>query len=265
MTLSWPDIRPPIVLVGLPGSGKSKVAASLQRQFGYQILTLETWHNDDTLEGVVFEWNPEEAPPEVKPGQQVWCVLDARRMIEADSEFSAWLKTVLCRADGLVWSFAEQSELSCQTAWEAWLTQQYQAMDREKVSSVRWFHQQFPAGFAGFPTSSLVKTDHDWQAAIDSWKALGRFDRYRFECGRVRTEHLMMALDNSTRVLGMKISRVEGVLDSFEHHAPVAVEGTPYHLTTHLQLAETETGWLEINGFDLDRAWFEDIVNASQY
>lgn len=251
MTLN--DIQ--IVVTGLPGSGKTGVVQSLLEQFDCHVI------DDEALaEGRngVFYWNetfPIEAPTQ-QVDRQIWCVIDARSTLEKEP---GWVNEALIEklkiADAVVFSFVENSSLQEQSWWNQWLADQVGLLNRETIPVVRWFYQQFPQGFDGFNVESRK------HQTLSRFKALQQYD---FEVGSVVLDHLLMGLDNSRRNLGMKIARVEGVLETFEFDNLIALQGTPYRLDTFAAEDSAEPGWLKISGYDLDRAWLKQLVDASR-
>jgi len=244
-----------IVVTGLPGCGKTGVVNSLVEQFGCQAINHEALteaHNG------VLDWDgffPIAASVQ-QMDRQIWCVIDARSTLEDEPDWVAEaLAEKLKIADAVVFSFVENASLQQQSWWNRWLAEQVEVLSRETIPVVRCFYQQFPQGFDGFNVESKHKT---------SMNGFETPQRYEFEVGSVMLDHLLMGLDNSRRNLGMKIVRTEGVLETFEFDNLIVLQGTPYRLDTFAADEVAEPGWLKISGYDLDREWLKQLIDASR-
>lgn len=243
-----------ILLLGLPGAGKTRVAKSLNSQFDCALITPALF--SDGKNGCL-ELKGSFTPLTIDDRCSVWCVIDIRSNIERDQSWVAdILKQYLSIADGVVFSFAEQADLSQQTQWGSWLKKTAEELGCEPFKTVRWFYQQFPQEFAGFSSRRLsVMT----QFEKFSFEVLS----HEFEVGTVMLDHLLMGLDNSRRNLGMKITRVQANLNTFEFDNKITVEGTPYRLDKFAAEEGAEVGKITVSGLDLDREWLEQIIKAS--
>ena len=90
---------------------------------------------------------------------------------------------------------------------------------------------------------------------------------YEFSVDRICWEHLLFGLDSSKQNLGMKISRVTGVVQTIEYENKVTIEGsaTRWELfaADEKELATALTDKVQIQGLDLDQAWLDEIIKAS--
>ncbi len=243
-----------IILVGLPGAGKTRVAKALEKQFDCRLITEAQWVAGDKgcLE-LGF------AAPSLKNDGEysVWCVIDIRSSIEDGQAWvEALLKQSLSFADGVVLSFAEQADLTQQTRWGNWLKKVADELAREPFKTVRWFHQQFPQEFTGFSNGRFSEATHLKNSSFEERS-------YEFEVGTVMLDHLLMGLDNSRRNLDMKITRVQANLDTFEFDNRITVEGTPYRLDKYAAEEGVQIGKITVSGLGLDPAWLEQIIKAS--
>jgi hypothetical protein len=262
-----------IILTGLPGSGKSRVLESLKRHYSCEIVSCDSSLQKSVIPGCC-EWNDISSLPEKKPGQQQWCVIDIRSELTEPSEWvSDLLRLMVSRADGIVYSFAESAALNQQSWWNSWINKQAKEFGFDRPPIVRWFYQQFPEDFGGFDLVDIAE-----KPVVTGLQP----NSFRFEVGQVMLDHLLMGLDNSMRTLGMKITRVRAVVDTFEFDNRIVLEGTPYRLDTYaanqhgqknlyqlvankIVLPEEEKlpcGVVEISGVDLQQEWLEQLIQA---
>lgn len=268
-----------ILLTGLPGAGKSRVAQSLSQQFECKLETLDSAALEKTVQPGCMEWQSTERFPERRAGQQQWCVIDIRSPIP---DQGVWIEELLAqfvaRADGIVLTFAEETELNQQAWWNHWLTQVSQRMGMPSLPVVRWFYQQFPPEFSGFDDRNTEVQQTDFPCPVANLR------RYRYHVGRIMLDHLLMGLDNSMRALGMRITRVKATVETFEYDNLIVIEGTPYSLKTFaadepLKMAsnlpvsqvqilpvkqQLELGMIEIEGMGLQKDWLDQLVQASR-
>ncbi len=243
-----------ILLTGLPGAGKSRVAGSLQQQYGCDVLDYQTWQPADSG---LYEWNDVGQLPNPVDDIQQWCVIDARSTLQDEPEWIALsLKKILATADAVVFSFIENTALDQQSWWNRWLADSFAELGREPAPVVRWFHQQFATGFKGFENLNLPTVEANVVP-------LGKSVEFEFQVGQVVLDHLLMGLDNSRRNLGMKITRVEAVLQTFEFDNLVALQGTAYRFDRFAAEQNAQAGIIKISGFDLDQSWFNQLIQAS--
>jgi len=257
-----------IVLLGLPGSGKTRVAQSLQSQFGCKLL------NDDLsgFEKASFkftrpgslEWNDFLNLPAKSLKQEVWCVIDVRSPLP---EIGAdWLQQALTDmlsvADGVVFTFIESASLDSQAWWSKWVVNHSTAALKKPI--VRWMNQSFSADFKGFDLAT-EQGDNVNPSPVDKLEQadLQQVETFRFSAERIVLDHLLMGLDNSRQNLAMKICRVKGVVQTVEYSNLVAIEGTAYRWDTFAAESDIGLGELHISGVGLDQAWLSQIVKAA--
>jgi len=253
-----------IVLLGLPGSGKSKVAQSLVQQFNCNLLSeVGESHNLNEPEGCV-EWQDFLQLPSknLKSNQQFWCVIDVRSTLDSHMNVHAsWLETelkkILAISDGIVFSFVEAASLDEQAWWSQWLAKNITI----KKPIARWMNQQFASGFTGFETQ---ETKQDKSDTVNVGPSSEEIESYHFSVKRIVLEHLLMGLDNSKQNLAMKIMRVTGRVDTFEYENLVDIEGSAYRWDTFAATSDKEVGQIVVSGVGLDQAWLSQIINAAQ-
>lgn len=229
-----------ICLTGLPGSGKRRLKKALQAQFALKPDQL-LLDNELTGSEVV---------------SQVWCVIDTRATLSGvlDETVEAQLTALIEKSDGVVFNFTEAADLDAQSFWSRWLRQQ-----AKDLPVVRVLNQRFPESWQGFPASENSRPArlHVGDLLPDTLQT------FVFKVGPLHLEHLLMGLDSSKQSLGMKIWRVQAVVETFEYVNLVAIEGTPNRWDTYAAEAESSSGWIKIQGFGLEEAWLAEVVNAS--
>lgn len=233
------------MLLGLPGSGKHRLKHILVDQLGCQPEKVGIF--------------PEEVSADrLGDFQQAWCVIDIRSVTRSGRDDLAMqrLEALLNASDGVIFNFTEASELDTQAFWSRWVKQKSKALP-----IVRILNQQLPNGWCGFeqrtdriPLQEEVAVSEDRNVAVRS---------YEFNVGRVCLDHLMMGLDSSRENLGMQIWRVQAVVDTFEYENLVAIEATPFRWDTFAADPGAKSGWIRIQGIDLQQAWLDEIVQAS--
>ncbi|BCN93858.1 hypothetical protein THMIRHAM_16430 [Thiomicrorhabdus immobilis] len=259
-----------IVLLGLPGSGKSHVAAALQQQFGCHLLA----STDCQLEGSVLafnrpgclEWQDFLNLP-IKQGDQqdtqsFWCVIDVRSVLPATG--FEWLEEHLSRllaiADGVVFTFTEAASLDEQAWWGQWVKNH---SSNAKKPIVRLMNQLLPVSFSGFASIQMDGLQFDklnqQEAALYQQSA-----SYQFDVDRVVLDHLLMGLDSSRHNLAMRITRVKAIVRTLEYANLVVIEGTPYRWDTYAAETEQGLGKVEISGIGLDQAWLKQLIDAAK-
>ncbi len=234
-----------LVITGLPGSGKTRVIQSLQ--------------NNLTRPGC-FESQDLSDLNQVTLPYQLLCVIDVRSPLVSgrDDWLAERLQQLLLSADGIIFSFLENSALDDQAWWNKWV-----ALNAGHLPIVRWLNQDFPPGWQGFPVQQDLL-----QSTVEVLpKELKPLQLYEFSVGRICWEHLLFGLDSSKQNLGMKIARVKGVVQTLEYENKVVIEGsaTRWELFAADQnnSAVGVLGQLQIQGVDLDKAWLDEIVKAS--
>jgi len=257
-----------IILLGLPGSGKTRVAQSLHGQFGCELLIddscrLEKANFEFTRPGS-FEWSDFLNLPEKQVNQEIWCVVDVRSSLpEIGAE---WLKQALIDmlsvADGVVFAFVEAASLDNQAWWSKWIVNHSTVAVKKPI--VRWMNQTFPADFKGFELATGQDESFNPSSA-DKLKQtdLQKVETFSFSVERIVLDHLLMGLDNSRQNLTMKICRVKGVVQTVEYSNLVAIEGSAYRWDTFAAESDVRLGELQILGIGLDQAWLTQIVKAA--
>ena len=229
-----------VCLTGLPGSGKHRLQAVLCEQFGLNqsAVSVDAELTQPTACG------------------QVWCVIDIRSTLKgvADSSIELHLKHLVEKADGVIFNFTEAAELDAQSFWSKWVRQQ-----SKTIPIVRVLNQRFPEVGLGFE-SNKVSRPACFQKTDFIPEAL---ETYRFDVNTIHLEHLLMGLDSSKHNLGMKIWRVQAVVQTFEYENLVAIEGTPNRWDTYAAEADQKLGWIKVQGFELQQAWLNEIIQAS--
>lgn len=256
-----------IVLLGLPGCGKTRVAQSLQSQFACKSL------NDELCElevGFQFtrpgslEWNNFLNLPEKQANQEFWCVIDVRSTLpEIGAEWlHKALSDMLFISDGVVFAFVESASLDDQAWWSKWIANHSTAQTKKPI--VRWMYQNFPAGFKGFDVA-IEKVENVASSAVDEieYSSSQKVETFRFSVERIVLDHLLMGLDNSRHNLAMKICRVQGVVQTVEYSNLVAIEGTAYRWDSFAAEADIGQRELQVSGIGLDQAWLTQIVKAA--
>jgi len=253
-----------IVLLGLPGSGKTKVAQSLVQQFNCTILNeLNAPYNSNEQEGCV-EWQDFLQLPSknLKSNQQFWCVIDVRSTLDLLLNVHAtWLedelKKMVAISDGVVFSFVEAASLGEQAWWSQWLVKN----TTTKKPIARWMNQQFSSDFTGFDTKGTIQS----KSGKEDFEALSEKNQsYHFSVNRIVLDHLLMGLDNSKQNLAMKIMRVTGRVDTLEYENLVEIEGSAYRWDTFAATSDKEVGQITVSGIGLDQAWLSQIIRAAQ-
>lgn len=252
-----------IVLLGLPGCGKSRLAESLKQQFACQLHgnSIELAQLQTTRPGC-FEWQDFLNPPQLSLNQQAWCVIDVRSVLPESSWLESRLVELLTISDGIIFSFVESASLDDQAWWNAWLNQVFATLNKPKPPIVRWLNQQFPADFAGF--SQIESTPLQQLNATDNNDKALQIETYRFTVGKIVLDHLLMGLDNSRQNLGMKITRVTAVVETLEYENLVQIEGSAYRWDMFAAEAGIRPGSLAISGVGLDQAWLSELVKACE-
>ena len=257
-----------IVLIGLPGSGKTRVAQSLHSQFGCELLIddlceLKKTDFQFTRPGSL-EWNDFLNLPAKSLKQEVWCVIDVRSPLPESG--AKWLQQVLMDmlsvADGVVFTFIESASLDNQAWWSKWVVNHSTAVLTKPI--VRWMNQSFPADFKGFDLAT-EKGGNVNPSTVDKLEKtdLQRVETFCFSAERIVLDHLLMGLDNSRQNLAMKIYRVKGVVQTVEYSNWVAIEGSAYRWDTFAAESDVGVGELQISGVELDQAWLSQIVKAA--
>jgi len=270
-----------IVLVGLPGSGKSLVAKSLHGQFNCTVLdkqsvTVNNQHIEFTRPGI-FEWHNLNQLPKLSKQYIVYCVIDIRSVLLNHTH--QWpqqvLQKLLSLADGVMFSFAENSSLTDQSWWNKWLSQHTQP---QRLPVVRLLNQKLPTEFIGFKKQNYQMLDEvngsDQSDHNKPKQDLAEVQCFEFYVERVMLDHLLMVLDNARQNLQTNITRVTGVINTFEYQNLVQIEGTPYRWdtfaanTSHIDnnppfLSDcSQIGKITVCGTQINQTWLTELINA---
>jgi len=233
-----------ICLTGLPGSGKHRLQKAILKQFAMDFSQVQVGSELST--SMAF--------------QQVWCVIDIRSTLQglADERIEHDLIALLKKADRVIFNFAEAAELEVQSYWSKWVRQQSQAIEIVRVLNQRLPEQALECLSTNISRPANVQK-HDFICET--------LETYHFEVNTIHLEHLLMGLDSSKQNLGMQIWRVQAVVQTFEYENLVAIEGTPYRWDTYAaerdEAFEAKSGWIKIQGFQLQQAWLSEIIQAS--
>jgi len=240
--LSQPS-RAHIRLTGLPGSGKQRLKVALENEFS----------------GIHVECIGLTDLPADKAGQvdQVWCVIDMRKPL-LDKTAEAYLIALLQNAHRVVWSFVESTELTQQSVWQSWLTQQLAVMNLV-LPKQRWF-----AGNVRFTDEAFAPLPAKQEMTFPILDGVQTMSLSLSEAKRVNLEHLCAGLDAAQHNLAMQIWRTKGVVMTQEYSHPVALEGTINAWHTFASTSQ-KIGWIEISGRALDTEFLKQIVAASEY
>lgn len=274
-----------IVLLGLPGAGKSLVAQSLVEQFSCQLIDADVYNANNHIKPGVYEPDIEAYTVKsetnsvsksladnakdtlsINGASQVWCVIDTRSTLD---EINPWAKEYLSQiiniTDVVVLSFLENSSLDTQAWWNRWLNQQIAKRNDDLTTDstknglqvLRWFHKQFNVNEltaqknVGFNEQKRVLPVHSLQV-------------FEYHVDKVMLEHLLMGLDNSRRTLGMNLVRVKAQLNTFEYENIIQLEITPNRFDQFAATTNDCLGKVTVIGENLDKQWFEQLIRASQ-
>lgn len=234
---------------GLPGNGVRRFAQALAKVCPVQVWPAAELH---ALEEEV-----------VSPGGICLWVVDVRQ--DPDQLVNTpWLFTPLriglTLADAVIFQFPEHVDLPLQAKWQKFIQ-----THAPELTVFRSFSQQLPADLPLWlkDRSQVVdlKLPKDCRPLIKAWQNWQRLD---LVCQRLSLEMLMMALANSQQSLGMKIGRVQGLLPTIEYENCVVLEVNGFHWQTYgASQPSCDDGWLRIEGLDLDKSWFEQLLIAS--
>ncbi|WP_321326654.1 hypothetical protein [Thiomicrorhabdus sp.] len=272
-----------IVLLGLPGSGKSKVAQALQNQFGCKVLFKEDVKVENkqiqfTRPGS-YEWHDLDCLPDLLTQNlggigfcdvHVYCIIDIRSVLPMETLLWAnnMLQKMINVADGIVFSFSENSSLNDQAWWGSWIKKQ---TANSQIPIVRMLNQNLPSNFSGFEKRAVGQVNVADDVTVDN-KGLDnstnnqlteqKNECFDFTLERVMLDHLLMVLDNARQNHGINITRVTGVLNTFEYANLVQIEGTPYRWDTFAADSEEKIGTLTVCGTGLNQAWLTEMIQA---
>lgn len=237
-----------IALVGLAGSGKSRLKQAIQASDdGVECSELSTAEDLTSLSAETRQ-----------AIGLVLCVIDVRSPLQAqrDDWLEAELKQLISASDAVVFNFLEASGLEEQAWWGRWIKH-----NAEGLPILRVMNGHLPAHW---PQWLLEAADSSAREVVPlSEEVLPDLQTYQFAVGRICLDHLLMGLDSSKQNLGMKISRVTGVVDTLEYDNIVAIEGSALRWDMFAAEQNSKVGVITIQGFDLDRTWLEELIKAS--
>ena len=288
-----------ILLIGLPGSGKSRVANVLKSDFDCEVLSekdvlLKKQAIEFTRPGV-FEWQAMNNGSELvnmktDSNTFIWCVVDVRSVLSSDE--SAWanvqLRNQLAISDGVVFTFTEQSALDDQAWWNRWVAQHTsvqllktqadikpinekpanteQPTKDQTIKIARMLNNHLPVNFSGFEKRSIPWVLSQKKSSDSS--AYSSIICFEVPLKRVLLDHLLMVLDNAKQSLGMNITRVFGTVQTLEYQNLVAIEGTPNRLDTFAakvtQDIQGNSSVLILCGVDLNQKLLIEMIQACQ-
>lgn len=233
--MSTPILR----LYGLPGCGKNRLADAWQAQVNGKLQ--------------LIEFDELTSSPDSGEGFNL-LVIDARSFLQQPRD--AWLleiiQPLLATADAVVLNFLEASSLEQQMAWQRFLREQ------SKVPLLMSLQYAVPDSLLGLLAEHAASKSPVFPQIAD-------LQTLEFEFERVNLEHLMMVLDNAKSALGAKLLRAKAVLNTVEYENLVALEGTPYRWDCYPANAIETAQWqnrLQIQGFDINQQWLEQMLQA---
>ncbi|MDG4811815.1 hypothetical protein P8629_02245 [Hydrogenovibrio sp. 3SP14C1] len=242
-----------ILLTGLPGVGKTRFKFEFEKQ---------------SSSVPVFELDlTSTLSPDLRSFQscKVWCLIDIRSKLDS-AEAEQVLKQMLVQSSGVILSFVDQADLVTQSYWQSWLAKNIG--DQELLPRFRWFSTGLPSDWDWQNFGSAVSVDEIFKS-LKTLSPLAHYESmhfvYDYTQGAHLTnlDHLLLGLDASKQNLGMKLWRVQGVVKTTEYVNPVALEGTVNRWDTFAGELENESGWLKIEGLNLDKEWLQQIMDAS--
>lgn len=259
-----------IVLLGLPGSGKSYVAHALQQQFNCNVLNATDCLLVDSILDFTrpgcLEWQDFLNLPmklyEQRDTQSFWCVIDIRSVLpETGFEWlEEHLSQLLAIADGVVFTFTEAASLDDQAWWSQWVKNHSLSA---KKPIVRCLNQALPVSFSGFSGVQVDGVPFD-KVSFQKPNLFQQVESYLFDVERIVLDHFLMGLDSSRHNLAMRITRVKAVVKTLEYANLVAIEGTPYRWDTYAAESDMDSGKIEISGIGLDQTWLKQLIDAAK-
>jgi hypothetical protein len=211
-----------LYLVGLPGSGKSRLAAHLLNVCQTQNIPLS----------IAELAMPESMPDKLDSQGRVLCLVDVRSPWPDSlntTELPDYFVKLLSVADAVVLMFLASSDLALQMHWQAQIQTRLTQLGVAKLPILRSFEAelspsqleklwQLPQKSAAFETDKF-KSDQ-----LPRWQALD------FKVGQVNLPHLQMGLEGLRHSgLGL-IWRIVGSFETPEYSHPVNLEFTPFRL-----------------------------------
>ncbi|GKT11678.1 MAG: hypothetical protein ISEC1_P0647 [Thiomicrorhabdus sp.] len=241
-----------IALLGLPGSGKSRIEQALLESQASQ-----------TADNIILAQNVKvvEVSGQIIQGKQadqsfdlVLCILDVRSTLLAgrDDWLEVQLKEMLAASHAVIYNFLEASSLDEQSWWGRWIKinapelSVFRVLNGVLPDSLFSLFSSFEQG--GYPPKKLPQ--QAWQ-------------NFEFEVGCISLDHLLFGLDSSKQNLGMKIARVTGVVETLEYDNLVTLEGSALRWDMFAAKQSAASGVITIQGQALDQAWLEELIKAS--
>jgi GTPase SAR1 family protein len=239
----------PLIVTGLPGSGKTRIIKSLTQAYGITAEEKLFWQKSEVDQYFLVQVIDVRSPPESYPD---WLIEEMGQR--------------LLRANWIVWMFAEASDLETQAAWSRWL-KGLGSNTSEVPRPIRCFYEVVPDPKTWPEPLKPQDSAQDNRLNNKAWQDESKpcaYQRITLPVGTVNLELLKMSLDNSIRSMGMRLLRAHGVLKTLEFDDWVALELTPNRLDTYHSLEQESAGRLTLEGFDLDREWFESLLIGCQ-
>lgn len=240
-----------LVLSGLPGAGVSRLLKGIVDEFPENFI----------CEKVSFQQQREVAAPLVEP---FFWVMDIRQDLTAlQSQFAWWLeelKTGLQVADAVILNFVEEADLTQQTQWQAFLRDNF-----PELPVFRSFYHAMPQGLVEFAQNLDPSPKSTGRLNLDALKNQPDWQCFEFELPRVSLDALIMALANSQQSMQIKIARIQGNLQTMEYENRVALEVSGPLWKTFAAESEVPEDQLIIQGIDLDKSWFLELIQASKF
>ncbi len=218
-------MSPPIVIAGLPGSGKSRWIAAQASPQRY------------------MEWHEDRLPA----GQAVWWAVDLRH--PPDKTLQTLLTPCLQRADGILGLFAEESPIEVQMGWRQFLA------PFKKSGTPLFFSHFLQAPTAGFPfVSTRLACDGHWPPR----------DHLRVRMPTIVLDHLLFVFQGLAQSTPMRFWRIRGVVQTLEYANAVAVEGSLSGSYAHAATPEDGLpGQLELQVENLDETLLFEALRAA--
>ncbi|BBP42923.1 hypothetical protein [Thiosulfativibrio zosterae] len=205
-------------LVGLPGSGKSRLAAHLLHVCQEQNIPLSI------VESIL--------PDLLDKNARVVCLVDVRSpwpdTLNA-TELPDYFLKLLAVADAVMLMFLASSDLDLQMHWQAQIQTRLNQIGAAKLPILRSFEGELSASqlekLWQLPQNTpALKSDHLNPLQMPPWQTLV------FKVGQVNLTHLQMGLEGLRHSgLGL-IWRIVGSFETPEYSHPVSLEFTPFRL-----------------------------------
>lgn len=229
-------INEQILLLGLPGSGRTR--------FKQQFDNFVSDHAEKP-DLVLSKTGLSEAKI------RIWCLIDIRSPVNS-SLLLSYLESAVRQASAVIFNFVESSDLTSQMHWQNWLKEV-----NAELPIFRFFHQTFSEDWHWQSLGKSVSQDRiDWPPPFFTLETL------TYEVKTLHLQHFLMGLDAARNNLQMDIYRVKAQVMTTEYINPVAIEITPFRVDTYA--AEQSTGLIEVQGLNLDKDWFNQLIEACE-